>query len=457
MEKYQFDENLINEGWSQMNAVLEQEMPLEKKKRRAFIFWFSAVSGIAATVFLSWLTLSYLSVSGGNENKIVQESTNAPRILRPWSVVETDANVQKEDKTISITETQNYKTLEKSLQNSNSLYKKVFLKQNKNIQDLDLQHLALFYNDNIVFLNKNTVNADKVLNLASVEKNEEAKRENTAIPPIENRKKLSEIPHQNEEKTPNLEYLKTKNKGKENYQIGVFVGANTSLSTLGAIPNNSIILGIKYAKKVKKNLFEVSLFWENTSKKSAIYYAQTHSQNTSKLSIIYPFLGDIGADSLAKSNGLVPASQGNTSDLIKDTHFLSTVKKSQIGVSIAYAYRFTKRIEVNIGLAATKSFGRESYATLLNSKPNQKSYGSTTSFASSDVLPTLLADYNESKAQNYFINYDIYYNFGVSYYFTKNLKTSVLYRSGLIDLTKSNVITKKEINDFFSLQLTKYF
>ena len=447
MEKYQFDENLINEGWSQMNVVLDQEMPVEKKKRRAFIFWFSAVSGIAATVFLSWVALSYLSVSNGNESEIETINTNAGRVQNPASVEIENQNIVKN---------QNYKTLEKPLQNSNSLYKKAFFKQNKNIQDPGLQHLAPFYGDNVIFSNESPINTGKVLNLANVEKNEETKRENTAISPIENRKKPNQIEHQNEEKILNFEHLKTNTKGKKNYQIGVFAGANISLSSIGIIPNNGVTLGFKYAKRVKKHLFEVGLFWENTRKTSAIYYAQNNSQNTSTLSIVYPFL-DTKADSLLKSTGLTPINQGNTDELIKETHYLTSVKMNQIGVSVAYAYRFSKRWEANIGLAATKSFGQARYAALLNSKATQKSNVGVTSFAIWDVSTNELDNFNNANTQNYFTNYDIYYNFGISYYFTKSLKTSVLYRGGLIDLTKSNVVSKKEINDFFSLQLTKYF
>ena len=451
MEKYQFDENLINEGWSQMNVVLDQEMPVEKKKRRAFIFWFSAVSGIAATVFLSWLALSYLSVSSENENKIVQntvtEPVNSPRVLNPWRVGETEIA----DKTTST--------------NAPKVSNPWRVSETKtNIQDLDLQHLAPFYDDNVVFSSEiksdnntdvpNEINAVRVQNPDSVQ---EIKRKNTAISLIENRKKLTEIPHQNEEKTLDLERLKTDNKSKKNYQIGVFVGANVSLSTLGAIPNNGVILGLKYAKKVKKHLFEAGLFWENTSKKSAIYYVQTNGKNTSKLDIVYPFAGNMEIDSLLKSSGNIPTGKLNTNDLIKGNRFLTTLKMNQIGVSVAYAYRFTKRWEVTIGLAATRSFGQTRYATLLNSWPLQKNYNDANPFVPQDFSTNVLTNFDETNAQDSFINYDVYYNFGISYYFTKSLKTSVLYRSGLVDLTKSNVITKKEINDFYGLQLTKYF
>ena len=255
----------------------------------------------------------------------------------------------------------------------------------------------------------------------------------------------------------NFERLKTKSKGKKDCQIGVFVGANVSLSTLGAIPNNGVILGLKYAKRVKKHLFEASLFWENTSKKSAIYYVQTNSQNISKLDIVYPFAGNMEIDSLLKSSGNIPTGKLNTNDLIKGNRFLTTLKMNQIGVSVAYAYRLTKRWEATIGLAATRSFGQTRYATLLNSWPLQKSYNDANSLVPQDFSTNVLTNYDETNAQDSFINYDVYYNFGVSYYFTKSLKTSVLYRSGLVDLTKSNVITKKEINDFYGLQLTKYF
>ena len=92
MEKYQFDENLIGEGWSKMNVILDKEMPVEKKKRRAFIFWFSTVSGIAATIFLSWLALSYLSVSNKNESKNTLATTQNVEVI---TEVNTTPNITK--------------------------------------------------------------------------------------------------------------------------------------------------------------------------------------------------------------------------------------------------------------------------------------------------------------------------------------------------------------------------
>ncbi len=69
MENYQFDEKIMNQGWSQMNDLLDKEMPVQKKRRIPFLWWWSAASlSMAAMLLLFFKTPNF---SNKNNNNII--------------------------------------------------------------------------------------------------------------------------------------------------------------------------------------------------------------------------------------------------------------------------------------------------------------------------------------------------------------------------------------------------
>ena len=453
MEKYQFDKNLMGEGWSKMNVILDKEMPVEKKKRRAFIFWFSAVSGIAATIFLSWLALSYLSVFNKNESKNTLATTQN---VEAATKANTIPNITK-----STTKNNNIQSKKVTKQQDLSYPKNIskFIKiQNKNIQNTDLQYLINSNNNNVIVSDEiNPLNAGKVQNTTSVENT----RQNIDLFLIENPKKLTEISHENQEKTLDLTHLKTNVKSKRSYQIGVFIGANKNHTSLGVSANfGGEMVGLKYAKRVKKHLFEASLSYENVRRFTPIYY-QEKLIPIQKISTAIPEfvkVDDVVYPWNCNCYGDYPA----ISDEYKTyPSFVFTELTHQIGIGVAYSYRLSKRWELNSGLNVTKNIGNVSYSVVSTDNSVEIPIVINTTYVSTD---TSLFDNLNKKASSYQINslnvfkkYDVFASLGASFYMYKNLKISILRRQGFIDLTPNDIFNRRETSKYWQVQLTKYF
>jgi hypothetical protein len=465
MEKYQFDENFINQGWSEMRTTLDKEMP-EKKKKRFGFFWISAASGIAATVLLSALALSYGSFFEKKEQK-----NTTPMSENKTLKIEKDAvkTTSQNDKTLN--PTTNYtpkntishtaKRFEKEKSISGFSSTNSFLKQNKNTQNTDLQNITNLNIDNSSVLNKEINRIDDESNKNTII----PKRGNINIDLIENYKKLGAVKSQENEKQSDLEFLKTSVKRKRDYQIGIFAGMDKNVTKLDF---GRGFLGLKYAKRVQKNLFEVSLFYQKTKRVSPIYYqervitepSQTGiATSTIVQDIVFPWHCDCNGDAPLLSN---------ETKTYPSFLFLETTR--QIGIGLGYGYRLNKRWELNGNLNLAVNIGSPSYSIVSSEQSLEKVYGNSSEIKNfaADVNNAFATDkfnkdINETKAKsgsndlNVFKRYDVYGSFGASYYLYKNLKISVLRQQGFINLIPSNVLNRKETSKYWQVQMTKYF
>ena len=74
-EKNVLNQSLVDEGWRAMRALLDEELPLEKKHRRPFIWWWLlGVGAIVAGVAL-FLTMDVPSVSPPDKEPVLEHTT----------------------------------------------------------------------------------------------------------------------------------------------------------------------------------------------------------------------------------------------------------------------------------------------------------------------------------------------------------------------------------------------
>ena len=454
MENYQFDENFVNQGWSAMKPILDKEMP-EKKKKRFGFFWISAVSGIAATVLVSWFALSYNSFFVKNDYK--------------------NNSITSENKENKMEENTSKEVLPLSKNSFNNIAKEVYsqqknkgitnnFSQEKYIQNTDYQNSTILKNENTVIINEkiNSTDIQKSNTIGAV------KREDITVALIENNKKFGAVNSQKNEKQLDLAYLKTAVKAKRNYQIGIFAGMDRAFTNVNA---GSEFLGLKYAKRSKKNLFELSFFYQNTQRFSPIYYQERLfsdpnptgiASSTIIREVVYPWN--------CNCNGEYPL----VSDEIKTypSVFLAETTR-QIGLGLGYGYRLNKRWELNGNLNATVNIGSPIYSVIPSEQSLGKSYSAAAEiknmpgFATNDVYFSSYAELNKNlnafqskngnKDLNTFKKYDIFGSFGASYYLYKNLKISLLRKQGFINLTPNDILNRKATSNGWQMQVTKYF
>ncbi len=460
MENYQFDENFINQGWSEMKPILDKEMP-EKKKKRFGFFWISAVSGIAATVLVSWFALSHSSFwvkNDYNKSNITSES-KANKIEKEITNVTSnnDAFLNKNTTNLDQNTKSNIYTKVKNKAISNIVL------QEKNAQNRDYQNSTFSKNENTVISNEK-------INSTAIQNNSNtivAKRENIAIALIENDTKFGAVNSQENEKQLDLAYLKTAVKAKRNYQIGIFAGVDRTFANVNTA---SEFLGLKYAKRSKKNLFELSLFYQNTKRFSPIYFQERLFFDPNQIGLAaITTVQDVVYPWSCNCNGSYPL----VSDKIKtySNLFLAETTR-QIGVGIGYGYRLNKRWELNGNLAMTVNIGSPTYTIETPSIASSKDYVNlsaeinTLNFPNSknavlyDALSNNLYNIqikNGTTDLSIFKKYDISGSLGASYYLYKNLKISILRQQGFINLTPNNILNSKATSNAWQMQMTKYF
>lgn len=460
MENYQFDENFINQGWSEMKPILDKEMP-EKKKTRFGFFWISAVSGIAATVLVSWFALSDSSFWLKNDHKknsIVSENKEN-KIEKDIAKVASNNDAFLNKNTTNLDQNTKSKIYTKA---KNKEISNIFL-QEKNTQNRDYQNITLSKNENTIILNEKTNSIATQNNSNTII----AKRENIAIALIENDKKFGAVNSQKNDKQLDLAYLKTTVKTKRNYQIGIFAGVDRTFTNINV---GNEFLGLKYAKRSKKNLFELSLFYQNTKKFSPIYYQERLfidpkqtglATGTVVQDVIYPWN--------CNCNGNYPL----VSDEIKTySSVLLAETTRQIGIGIGYGYRLNKRWELNGNLGMTINISAPSYQIEDWSASSGKNYSNLTSeintlnFPNSknavlyDALINNLYNIqikNGNTDLSIFKKYDISGSIGASYYLYKNFKISLLRKQGFINLTPNNILNRTQTSNGWQMQMTKYF
>ncbi len=445
MENYQFDEKIMNQGWSQMNDLLDKEMPVQKKRRIPFFWWWSAASlSVAAILLLFFNTPNFNNTNNKNNNN--STAKNAEK--------EKNEAIDKEINTSlkQIKSNENIFSEEKNVSNQTFLEKKPSL-SNKKINN--------FENSSLPLINSPLQTEKEVFNSMGSVSQEKQKVET---------KRLSE--HQEKISIASLSLLEKKLnpidivRGEKNIFVEKnikkinYLQANNLKIGIFASATNGFNIGATLKKTWKRHSLSANLFWEYSSKNLGIYRSAVPVIIDSMLT--YPVVFPYGDINLAKDN------DGTyKTNLASDYYF--SLKTRNLGIGIEHNYRFRSRWESILGFEYLREMGNRSYsfAQVKNSTAffKSKEYAldevTTNTFSSSGSTKSQVyeadAIQSQDELQNINVNKSVFYlTTGFSYYFGKNLKFSAIYKQGLNSTIVITPIKVMVTNNTIALRMTYY-
>jgi hypothetical protein len=449
MENYQFDNDLMQQGWEKMNVILDQEMPVRKKRRWALVWW--QTSAIAASLLLGFAFIFYKNqttkslasnqelssatiASTSTETKTKNEDNHATKVtLNPKNEVsnQNSATTIYDKKIKNINVPIVFKTLDNHVKVENlDLNKTISLEKNTNAQS----------SDNRVSYEKLATEVQSI----SLQKQREA----TFIPSIQ-RLKSTTLDVSLAEKKPDYVAIKKPNLLKTNQlHIGIFASLLQSKYHFAS----GYQVGLTLQKTWKKHSISLNGFLEKSNRYVKIFtnsnqVSSSYPPNNCLCDLVYPYY----SNSILGTSTTPNSTTG--SSFLSNYHF--AVKDNKIGISLEYAYRFRPHWEMMGGLEYLSSLSSFSY-TYEENNYSVFLKDADLNMGSKNVSGTNKYSEIFSK-ESWIAKNTLNLNVGFSYFFKKNIKTTLLYRVGLQDITPSDQLNYFERNNYVSLRGMYYF
>jgi hypothetical protein len=463
IEKYLIDNELIDNGWEQMQAILDKEMPIKPKRRRMIPFWWLSSGIAAAAVFGSFLffqqnnKISKENIANQTQNKTIQQESLTNKSQQNDSK---EINISSTSKTtISIdktsTPTQQVKTQISSKKSLKSVSKNdtqtpilatAKIGNLATIQENEIEQVT--HNETIAKedINKNVVNRvtlDGVENLSilGVNKNDFNK---ASFMPIIARKPI-------------------KIKKQRAFQHAIFGRFNYT-----GIIDNGYTYGYMLSKKIQgKHSLQARVFAERNTRfvhlisetftvpksilgKGSMSSVPNMNSDTTFSQIIYPFNENCTCALIAQANNF-------NGTYVEDKNAYVLLNSTHLGLGINYNYRITPRWDLSTGFGfsyAVKElqYKLQVFESLVNSSQLDPTSGSNINNKDTQNL------YSQQLArQRIFSRWDGYFELGANFHVTKRFALGAAYRYGVIDITKNDSFGKKDYNTFGVMQGIFYF
>lgn len=487
IDKYVIDNELIDKGWEQMQAILEREMPVEKKKPRILPIWFWS-SGIAASLLLASL-LVFKEDKSKVENQFVQnqtiQSTNEVAKDKVLMSEIATSTIQSHNKSLPI-EKINTPIITKNKASKNTsadaqIEKEISddIVKNNNLQNIENQNIDK------EILTK--VTTDKLFEVGannSILSQTKTEAQDNAVRKTNSESLRSTLAFMPTLATPlanvntvttafdfGIKKASVAAKLPRNFRHGIFGRINY----MGFIDNSFSFGYLNQYRINNRHHLQTKLFVERNSR---FVHTITESYTLSKAlldtkaaqnipnlqgdttitQVVYPFYENCACAAIARLNN-VP------SVLSKNDDVYILANSWQLGLSANYAYRFAPRWEVSSGFGISYAVKALEYSFAVNyNNSNFKELENHTtnlpSLDNSNVATLNSADntyINFAKNQEVFNRLDGYWEIGMNFYVNKRLSLGGGYRRGLIDITKNDALNIKDFNRAITMQSIFFF
>ncbi len=468
LDKYPIDNKLIDDGWSQMSAMLDTAMPVTEKRRRVIpIWWWSA--GIAAAVFLSVITFGHKNnvpnIQANQQEKSNNIATTTTSVAE--KTLPKQAEIVAPTPTIS-TQNQAITPIDKK----NTPFKKTRINASNSILEASPKMANTIAEKKLVSpTSENQPTTQVPDNKLVTEEKSETKLIETSISASEKRSHfelLSTLMGLNIKQlktpiaaSPAFAKIMIKHKIPRPYQHGLFARAN-----YGGLIHNGYAYGYTLRKNIvgKHNLQARLYIEKNTNFVHTVTENYTLSKNllkdpnsttpsitsdTTISRIIYPFTESSDIVTLARQNSI----QANTTE---DLNQYILLNSKHLGISMNYGYQIAPRVELTLGLGFSRTIQNIQYDFQIGGSAEKNiKMSSNALFDNLDSNQSRVAELFEN--QKTFNRWDGYYDFGLNYKVTRRFSIGGLLRRGIIDITPNDELGKKEYNNFLVMQGIFYF
>lgn len=489
IDKYVVDNELIDKGWEQMQAILDKEMPINQKKRRILpIWWWS--SGIAASLLLASLFLFKENktnlVNQNMQNQISQSGVNQSS---NHSLLSEDKATSTQTKRNSLPIDKNITFIPKSITSMEA--NAVKMKNTERTPDNTVtatasNHIQGVGNQNInkenAVLTNVTESSTTLGNNATILSQTKTEAQDNAVRKTNSESLRSTLafvptlatPFANENTVTTafdfgIKKASVAAKLPRKFRHGIFGRINY----MGFIDNGFSFGYLNQYRINKRHHLQTRLFAERNSRFVHVI-TETYtlpkvlfdSKMTSNLpnvsgdtmitQVVYPFYENCACAAIARQNNISSTLSEN-----KDVYVLAN--SWHLGIGVNYAYRLSPRWEASGGFglsyaakALEYTFAISNNNSLLESSTLDGS-SNTGSFSPNTSGVTNAAYVNFAKEQEIFNRLDGYWEIGMNFYINKRLSLGGGYRRGLIDITKNDALNIKDFNRAITMQSVFFF